>query len=139
MLFGSSLMNHVFPFPEANILYDQWIGVAASLQKGIFYTSLPLVYFRRHDTAHTNTSRNKMEHFRHIEATLHCLKWHSGLKVSQKKYVENLAKCFSNQRNTLNKFKLWFNLLTNLSSLFKIRGKGLLSNMVYSFKLAFVG
>ena len=139
MLFESSLLSHVFPFPQAYILYDQWIGVAATLQKGVYYTSLPLVYFRRHATAHTNTNRNKMEHFRHIESALNCLKWHSAMTVSQKKYVENMTLCFSNERTIFNKYKLWFNLLLNLNALFKIRGKGLLSNMVYSFKLAFVG
>ena len=139
MLFETALLAHVFPLPISHILYDQWIGVAATLQKGVFYTSLPLVYFRRHVRAHTNTNRNKMEHYRHIEAALNCLKCHSGMSISEKKYVENLSLCFGNQRTIGNKYKLWFNLLLNLNALFKIRGKGLLSNMVYSFKLAFVG
>jgi hypothetical protein len=127
----------IAPFPTSVLLYDQWLGFAALLSKGMYFTQNPLVYFRRHDTAQTNKTMSKQEYFEHMKLVLLQLAVHPMLNDQQRKYVEKLGKMFTNKATLIGKIYLFVYLLSATNSLFKVRGKGVLSNVFYAMKLSF--
>lgn len=137
MLFEKELGMELIPFDLKVIYYDQWLGIAALLRKGVSFTTEPLVYFRRHTTAVTHHMRTHLQYYNHIKNVLACLVSHPFFNTKQKKYVNTLFYLFDNNEKIINKFRLWWMISINILSLYKIRGKSTLSNLFYARKVAF--
>lgn len=120
-----------------DIYYDQWLAISGLLAKGIHFTLTPLVYFRRHQLAQTNTSRTPKEVFIYLKKSLIVIQTHPKLSLSQKKYIGKLIVNFENNIKLRAKIALFFCFLYRLSSIFRIRNKSVLSNLVYARKLSF--
>ncbi|RFM35850.1 glycosyltransferase family 2 protein [Chitinophaga silvisoli] len=61
MAFKRSLLPHILPFPDTiEIGHDLWIGlVGEMLNAKVFFYQQPLIMYRRHSAAFTNTGQGK--------------------------------------------------------------------------------
>lgn len=132
MLFNRKLLDGALPIPSSIIYYDHWMAFSGSLQDGLAFTKQCLLSFRRHDDAVTNVLLSKSEMKAYRIAVLKLFLDSKLLTNNKLLFAQRLYQYLSNN----NTIRLIFILFINIQSIFRIRGKGLLSNLNHSIKFA---
>lgn len=63
LAFRKEILKKALPFPKNIPMHDIWIGLVAETMGTTFYIDEPLIHYRRHDNAASNTGRRSANSF----------------------------------------------------------------------------
>jgi glycosyltransferase involved in cell wall biosynthesis len=143
MMIKKELLQYFLPLP-AQVEYDKWLAVQATLLTGIVYVPQPLTLYRQHAKTVTKTiaekktgSRKRTERFADYKknlAWLYVLK--NNPPEKEKDFYNKLYALFREKESGAFAWKLFFFLIQHQEKLFSFIKKNRLSRLIEIRKMA---
>ena len=82
IIINRAVKNIVFPYPQTNILHDQWISVNVSKKGYIFWINEPTIYYRQHNKNTEGAKRFSLKYsFRKIKKIYKIIKFYKIMSL----------------------------------------------------------
>ncbi|MCZ4243492.1 glycosyltransferase family 2 protein [Pedobacter punctiformis] len=140
ILFNKRLVKDILPFNK-EYFHDRWIANIASERGGIKLIPESLVQYRQHHLSITDALGMKVEENQQdlffSKTAITWIKICSEKSVKNQTYFNKILACFNDQGMIINKFKLFFLLLSHVFLIFYTVKKSKFSKLNYLRKICF--